>query len=340
MTSFRFCSLILLAAAFSATALAQTPDNCTGNRIFTAAPCLGDTVSTDERSLFDLINRYRSENGRPALKFSPTLTMVGNRRMLDLNQNMHATTHSWSNCPYDINDEKTWPCQTDSPRRLNSGYLGEGYETLYRTTDAKVDIAAALGAWKKSSLHNSIILNQGMFESMPWEEMGVAISGSYASVWFGYSRSGANKTMSPAGGDAYNQAVTNIFKDLGIDQRSATTEANGLRGATSDKKLKVEIWGDKRNLAETNIAITATTSPNGSIYPIRKAGISKILRELFPEWTDVDVWLDSSTTLIAQNRSAWRTKTIRGFIVDVKASGIDGVILSIKPATKKAAIEM
>lgn len=44
----------------------------------------------------------------------------------------------------------------------------------------------ALDAWKKSDLHNSIILNLGMFEKMQWDEVGIAIDGEYASLWFGH----------------------------------------------------------------------------------------------------------------------------------------------------------
>ena len=41
----------------------------------------------------------------------------------------------------------------------------------------KATPALALGEWKKSQLHNSIILNDGMFRTMPWDEVGVAIAG-------------------------------------------------------------------------------------------------------------------------------------------------------------------
>lgn len=345
MAQFRLRHLTVLSfliAAFAAAVLAQPAENCTDGKIFTSKSCIGDTISAEEKSLFDVINKYRIENGRPAVKLSTSLSLVANRRMLDINQNMKMLTHSWSNCRYDIKDEKTWQCQIESPKRLNSGYKGEGYETLYRTTNSKVDINAALAAWKKSELHSSIILNKGMFESMPWDEFGVAISGSYASLWFGYSSSNAKGPATAGSGStaSYDQTVTNVFQSLAIEQKLATTEPNGFRGFSPDKKLKVEIWGTKRDLVETTISITVTTSPDGRIDSAKKGGISKILRDMFPEWTDVDSWLDNSINLVAQNRTAWRTKAIRGVVVEMKAAGSDAIMLSIKPQIKKAPIEM
>ena len=316
---------------------------CKGDRIFNAEGCVGDNVSADEAALFEAVNQYRTENGRPALKFSAALNMVANRRVLDLNQNMKAITHSWSNCPYDIADQKTWPCQTASPRRLNSGYKGDGYETIYGTTSPRVDLGAALAAWKKSETHRSIILNKGLFESMPWDEMGVAIGGSYASLWFGYLGSPAKVESAAGGGPAgsYDQMVAKIFESLAIEQRSVTTESNGLRrGMSPNNKLKAEIWGSKPALAETSISITVTTSADGRIDSANRSGISKILRDLFPEVSDVDTWLDNSIDLIAQNRTAWKVKTIRGITVEMKASGSEAIMLSLKPPMKAGLIEM
>lgn len=344
LLSCRFLVVVLLSvAAFNVNEYAQSPENCTGTSIFTARNCSGDNLSPDEQTLFDTINKYRTENGLPAVKLSASLSMVANRRVLDLNQNMKTITHSWSNCPYDIGDKKTWPCQIESPRHLNSGYTGDGYETLYGTTNSRVDLGSALAAWKKSEMHSSIILNKGMFESMPWEEFGVATGGGYASLWFGYSGSMAKVQTAAGRGSvaSYDQMVSNIFESLAIEQRSVSTEPSGLRrGISPDKKLKVEIWGVKRELAETSIVITATTMPDGSIDSAKKAGVSKIIRDLFPEWPDADAWLDNSIVLIAQNRTAWKAKTIRGIAIEIKASGSDAIMLSIKPPMKTVPIEM
>src|SRR5205085_2364906 len=84
-------------------------------------------------------------------------------------------------------DKKTWSCVTDAPRRLKVGYKGQGFETLYSTSSGRAMGSAALDAWKKSTLHNSIILNKGSFTNIPWDEVGVGIAGPYAVLWFGYA---------------------------------------------------------------------------------------------------------------------------------------------------------
>ena len=106
---------------------------CKGNQIFVEKACAGDDISSSERILFDLVNKYRQANGRPEIRLSKPLSMVANRRMLDLGQNLKTLTHSWSNCPYDINVQKTWGCVLDAPKKFGSGFNGQGYETLYRT---------------------------------------------------------------------------------------------------------------------------------------------------------------------------------------------------------------
>ena len=38
---------------------------------------------------------------------------------------------------------------------------------------------------RRATLHNSIILNLGLFSKVQWDEVGVAIDGEYAALWFG-----------------------------------------------------------------------------------------------------------------------------------------------------------
>ena len=95
------CSIFALCSQVSA----QT--NCTGSQILQAANCNGDDASSEEMSLLELVNMYRVANGQSELRLSKPLSMVANRRMLDLKQNLKFLTHSWSNCKYEINDQKT-----------------------------------------------------------------------------------------------------------------------------------------------------------------------------------------------------------------------------------------
>ncbi|CAN5524276.1 hypothetical protein BH10ACI2_BH10ACI2_19680 [soil metagenome] len=232
-----FFGISLAAIFFFCVAAAIGQPVCKGKDLFFSHTCAGDTSSANESALFDLINNYRVENGQPELRPSTSLSMVANRRLLDLQQNMKTLTHSWSNCPYDIDDQSTWPCVTDAPKRLNAGYNGQGYETLYRVTSGQVLPSLALEAWKKSTLHNSIILNQGIFKDMQWNELGVAIDGQYAVMWFGYpgeSKTGVHK--SDGLGVSYDQTISGLSKILSIEQKYSSIENNKWEGFSADKK--------------------------------------------------------------------------------------------------------
>lgn len=186
--------LCMVAASF----VSAQMTGCKGDQIFTSAKCSGDENSAEERALFEMVRSYRAANNLPELRLSSSLSMVANRRMLDLKQNVKSLTHSWSNCPYDVNDRKSWDCVNESPARLKCGYAGKGYETLFHTIGENVKPAKAMNAWKQSTLHNSIILNLGMFSKVEWDEVGVAIDGQYAALWFGRPSSQAAKNTAQA----------------------------------------------------------------------------------------------------------------------------------------------
>ncbi len=259
---------------------------CTGNQVFTAKSCPDDANSSDEQALFQLVTKYRTANGRPEIRLSQTLSMVANRHLIDLMQNIKSFTHSWSNCPYDINNEKTWPCVIDAPQRLNSGYKGQGYETLYHTTTGNAAPEIALEAWKKSPLHNSIILNLDIFKGIVWDEVGIAVYGPYAALWFG-SPGGKSQAIANAKGIglgvSYDQAVAGLSKMLSIDQTSSTVENNKWLGYSTDKKTRLEIFGTRKDIAEASVGISMKLGANGKLSPENHAILSTLLTNLFPE---------------------------------------------------------
>lgn len=312
-------------------ASAQSP--CTGNAIFTSQQCAGDAVTAAELELYTAVNQYREANGLAPLRLSPPLSRLGNRRMLDLNQNMKTITHSWSNCRYDIKDESTWPCLTASPSRLNTGYAGEGYETLYRTT-GKAEPAAALAAWKKSTLHSSIILNKDMFAKMPWEEIGVAIDGQYASLWFGL-RGGRAVSQPVDSGSAISldRAISGLSRSL----TSQTPEQNIWQGISADKKLKLTISGTRGSISEAQMTISA--QPN-TIGAERLAVIANLLKNIFPDWPDIDAWIAASMKTITDNPRGWRRKIVGDRVAEIRGEGTEGIRLIVKPYLKPKAVEM
>jgi hypothetical protein len=171
--------------AFQQTVFSQV--ECTGKSLFTEKKCIGDEISNDEKELIKIVNDYRRQNGLALVSSSDSLSALANRHLLDLVLNVKTLTHGWSNCPYDFQNQKTWSCVSESPRRLNIGYTGEGFENLYRNKTGAATPSLALEAWKKSDLHKSLILNQNVWRDRKWDAFGVAIKGEYVALWFGSS---------------------------------------------------------------------------------------------------------------------------------------------------------
>ena len=317
--------LFLCLTVLAGLAMAQSP--CGGKDALTAKSCAGDGNSADEQALFNLIVKYRAANGLPAVRLSPALSMVANRHIIDLVQNVKSFTHGWSNCPYDFNVEKTWPCVSDSPKRLNSGYSGQGFETLYRTTTGKATPALAMDAWKKSKLHNSIILNLDTFKNMPWDEVGVAVDGSYAAVWFGSPGVAAVTSVAGNGlGVSYAKAIEGVSKLLSIDQTSTTGK---WLGVSADKKIKLEILGSPSDL--TQVTIWLKPGPGSKLGADNQKILVTLLGNLFPEWPNIDGWLNTSLAAISADDSVWRKKLVRNIAIDLRSDEGDSLKLLIKP---------
>ncbi len=335
MKSSRIIFILVLVFVFGPS-LSKAQSNCIGGQIFTARSCVGDASSQAESDLFQIVNKYRKANDRPELKLSPSLSMLANRRVLDLKFNMKSLTHSWSNCPYDIKNEKSWKCVIDSPTRLNTGYKGQGYETLYRTASGRANPTLAVQAWSKSPLHNSIILNLSMFKDMAWDEVGVAVDGQFAVLWFGYLGA-APKVGGEAEtglGVSFDKAVTGLSKILSINQASAQVEANSWKGASADKKIRLEIHGARKDINEAAIAVRMNLDA-GKLSQQSQTAISTLLKNLFPEWADRDAWIASSVAAIGENRSVSKTKLVRKIAVELHADGPNSLTLTVRPESQK-----
>ncbi|HQY68126.1 MAG TPA: hypothetical protein PLD38_12660 [Pyrinomonadaceae bacterium] len=328
--------MILIASQF---ALSQPA--CSGKAMFTEPVCIGNTLSKDENALFDLVNKYRVANGQPAVKLSSRLSVVANRRMLDVKQNMRVLTHSWSNCPYDKRDNKTWPCVTAAPQRLNSGYIGEGYQTLYRTTTGAALPGAALETWRKSSLHNSIILNLSPFKDYPWDELGVAIDGQFAALWFGTMTGGGIMASEGEGlGVDLDKTISGISKLLPVGSVSSSLAGGKWQGTTADKSLKVEIFGVPKEVSEINVRLSIKLAANGKLSPANRKIMLMLLGNVFPRWTEREIWLDRTLAVIAADRKATRTQIIEKNAIEVQGSAGNSLNFAIRPLSKPAAIEI
>ncbi|HEY8401646.1 MAG TPA: CAP domain-containing protein [Cytophagaceae bacterium] len=155
-------------------------------------------LNSEEEKLFKLIQEYRKSEGLPPIPFSVALTKVAKAHVKDLNENhpdiKNCNAHSWSDkgqwkgCCY-TSDHKEASCMWNKPRELTN-YKGNGYEIAFGSSDPiyRSYIATAedaLDGWKNSPGHNNVILNKEIWKKSPWKGMGLAVSGSFAVVWFG-----------------------------------------------------------------------------------------------------------------------------------------------------------
>jgi hypothetical protein len=147
-------------------------------------------LSADEAQLYRMIMEYRRENGLPSIPLSPSLTRVAKLHVRDLEAHPPSGSgnlHSWSEYgPWkpvcyrgSENIERMW----SKPRELTS-YRGNGYE-IAAATSRQMLPDHALSLWEGSSAHNCVMINLGKWDRLQWHAIGLAMSGSYAVVWFG-----------------------------------------------------------------------------------------------------------------------------------------------------------
>jgi hypothetical protein len=158
---------------------------CRGQQILKSRECAGDGLEPEESKLHQLVNQYRIQNGLPRIPLSKSLTLVANRHARDLAENIGFLTHGWSDCSYDPGQSHTWSCMWNAPQRLGTKYPGRGYENGYGSSQGHVTAASALESWKKSTLHNAVILNRGIWRNHHWKALGVGIYKGFCVLWFG-----------------------------------------------------------------------------------------------------------------------------------------------------------
>jgi uncharacterized protein YkwD len=160
----------------------------------------GDGLEQEEVKLYQLVNQYRAQNGLPPVRLSKALSIVANRHMQDLAENVGQVTHSWSDATYDPSNPSTYPTIWAAPQRLNTGYSGYGFEVVdgYSGFNGPPMLAdVALEDWKHSASHNAVILNQGMWKDYQWNAVGVGIYKGYAALWFGKESDSTGLPNSP-----------------------------------------------------------------------------------------------------------------------------------------------
>ena len=155
----------------------------------------GQNLSNEETELYNIIMEYRSSKGLTKIPLSKSLTFVAQTHVKDLVKNKpdvgNCNMHSWSNkgnwtpCCY-TDDHARAKCMWNKPSELTS-YKGNGYEIAHWNSGTAT-AEGALSGWKRSSGHNAVIINQGVWDSHPWKAIGIGIYKGFAVVWFGEER--------------------------------------------------------------------------------------------------------------------------------------------------------
>ncbi len=147
-------------------------------------------MSDDEVRLYRMIMDHRRNHGQSSIPVSPSLSRVAKMHVRDLEAHPpsgYCNLHSWSAYgpwkSFCYSGSEKAECMFSKPREL-TGYSGNGYE-IVAWTSGRMLPDHALELWEGSSTHDSVIVNAGDWEGLRWRAVGLAISGSYAVVWFG-----------------------------------------------------------------------------------------------------------------------------------------------------------
>ncbi|OXZ29750.1 hypothetical protein B9N57_08055 [Finegoldia magna] len=177
-------------------------------------------LSAKEKELIKLVNDYREQHGKKRLKVSKSLMKVARTHVNDLNMNfdihnrpvdargIEGNLHSWS-------DKGNWTpvvytkdgeyskLMWNKPKEI-AGYNQTGFEVAVGGVSTLTP-QYALERWKQSPGHNDVILSQNGWDDPTPEQakhgltglsnMGVAINGKYACIWFTDNNNGVVDPM-------------------------------------------------------------------------------------------------------------------------------------------------
>lgn len=327
---------LFLNSFFSAHALAQA--ECSGTQLLAERKCAGDEVSKPEQELFRMINDYRSQNNLPPVPMSAALSLVANRHLIDLEKNIKSITHSWSNCPYDIKEQNTWNCVFNAPQRLNTDYAGRGYENLYRSATQTATAPLALDAWKKSPLHNSLILNLSFFKDDVYDACGIAIRGNYAALWMGSSKGAQNNQFKPKKDTnldlSFERVTENLTDVLSINKVSTTFESNKWVGTSKDKSITLEIYGRRENISEATLNFRAKLEKN-KLSEKNKFVMLVFLKNVMPDWSKREEWFESALLGLYKNPRAAQIFTENKKVVELSVNAKNFISLMVEPEAKR-----
>lgn len=171
-------------------------------------------ISNMENNLFEMVNRLRTDYGKPQLQLSASLSYVADLHVGDLENNHPDTSicnlSSWSDkgdwtaCCYNKYLHKPG-CMWDKPKELTP-YPYRGYELVtFFEDDFNTDSISNL--WSDSKEVLDMILTRGNYAKKKWVCAGIGISNNYVSLWFGQRK---DKLKEPSICDKGNSTIDTI----------------------------------------------------------------------------------------------------------------------------------
>lgn len=313
---------------------------CDGKQLFTEKNCAGDTLDAREKELFRLINEYRAQNKLPALTLSDALSIVANRHLLDLNINVKSLSHSWSNCAYDIKNQTTWKCISNAPKMLGVKYDGNGYENLYHNFNAVATPPLALEAWKKSHLHNSLILNLDIFKDLKWDGIGIAISSNYAAIWVGSKETVVSNAQESKGlGVTFETVVNGLTKIIPVQNVSGTTTTGKWTGTSADKTITMEIFGRAEDIAEAAVGLTLKLEKNSALSERSRSVMNTFLNNIIPNWSQREIWCEAAMKNLLKDRKIIQSSNIGNRFIEMTLNSDNTLSIRVKPNNKSSVLQ-
>jgi hypothetical protein len=163
-------------------------------------------VTKEEMALYEELMTYRASKNLPRIPLSPSLSKVARLHSDEvLRSGLSNPTHDWKSCQLGGNPSCMWL----KPKEL-AGFNGYGYEISWGSPGDTWTTADVLETWKKSSAHNSVIVEQGTWADFRWGSVGVSFvsssNGSNANVWFAKESDPAGKARLCVQGPAASAA--------------------------------------------------------------------------------------------------------------------------------------
>ena len=331
----------LVAALFALFMSAQvtfSQNDCSGKDILTEKSCSGDELSSSERELARLVNDWRKQNNLAEISLSESLSLVANRHVLDISKNLGYLTHSWSDCPYNARDAKTLKCVFDAPKRFIPDFSGIGFENAYYTTTGKVIPGFAVESWKKSRQHNSAMLNQAAFKDFKWLSIGVAINGRFAALWFSSASLGSGsstETKEEKGlGVTFSDAVKGLTSVISINTASSSIGTNKWIGTSSDKSVRLEMYGKTADISEGKMTLRLRTGKSRRLSTTNRRILGTFARNLTPNWAERESWLNVALRRLRRAPSRSQKISVQNISIELGVDRDGFILLTVKPARK------